>query len=233
MYIHSPQVHQISNRKLPILSKYYKGRHTQDYNVRWHTLIERTHAKVLGAVDFTALRGIPEQLGRQPRVLDIACGTGLLLKKLLSHIPDLHTYGIDASTDMLSQAYAILKDSPNVHLQHEALGVGKGPNFPHLLHGFDLITCTNALHYLPDLIVILTALEQLLAPGGHIVIQDYVLPEPPFPWKVLERLVPWPPHQYMHEYTLTDALSLGSAIGFQSTFSQTFIIDRVTTLFPI
>ncbi len=60
-------------------------------------------------IDGAALRSVPARLGRRPRVLDVACGTGILLKQLLEQAPD-----VDASADMLAQARDVLKGQPNV-----------------------------------------------------------------------------------------------------------------------
>jgi len=49
-------------------------------------------------IDTAALRNIQKQQGRLPRVLDVACGTGLLLKQLLVQVPDMEVSGMDAST---------------------------------------------------------------------------------------------------------------------------------------
>ena len=62
-------------------------------------------------IDMTALRSIHEQQGRSPRVLDVACGTGLLLKQLLAQVPGIEAYGLDASADMLAQARPHCKTS--------------------------------------------------------------------------------------------------------------------------
>ena len=47
-------------------------------------------------------RRVKTREGRPPRVLDVACGTGILLSQLLGLLPDLEAYGIDASADMLA-----------------------------------------------------------------------------------------------------------------------------------
>ncbi len=69
------------------MSKYYTGKRAQHYNTRWHTFTSRTLAETLAMIDVTALRSVPERLGRCPRVLDVACGTGILLKQLLAQVP--------------------------------------------------------------------------------------------------------------------------------------------------
>src|SRR5436309_2888426 len=105
-------------------------------------------------IDMATLNSIPDLLGRRPCVLDVACGTGLLLKKLLGRIPDLDVYGADASIDMLTQACTILKDIPNVHLERSVVDTSETLGLPFAPHSFDLIICTNALHYLPDPIIL-------------------------------------------------------------------------------
>jgi len=36
-----------------------------------------------------------------PRVLDVGCGTGVLLKQLTEQFPEAELYGVDSSADML------------------------------------------------------------------------------------------------------------------------------------
>ncbi len=50
-------------------------------------------------------------------MLDVACGTGILLKHLLEQVSDVEACGVDASADMLAQARDVLKGQPNVQLE--------------------------------------------------------------------------------------------------------------------
>src|SRR5713226_6714369 len=100
-----------------LVSSYYTGKHARYYNVRWRTYTRKTLAEVQAAIDFSMLGRVPERLGRPPRVLDVACGTGVLLKRLLEQMPGVEAYGVDASAGMLAQAGAALKDQPHVHLR--------------------------------------------------------------------------------------------------------------------
>lgn len=137
-------------------------------------------------IDFPALRRVPERLGRQPRVLDVACGTGVLLKRLLEQVLGVEAYGVDASADMLEQAGAALKDQPHVHLERAVVGAGETAGLPYAPETFDLITCTNALHDLLEPAATLTGLKRLLAPGGQLVMEDFARRERPFPWAAFE-----------------------------------------------
>src|SRR5437588_13130456 len=94
------------------MSSYYSGRRARHYNTRWRTFTKRTLAEVLVVIDEARLRRVPEQLGRPPRVLDVACGTGVLLRKVLDRVPDAEAYGVDASADMLAPARDALNNRP-------------------------------------------------------------------------------------------------------------------------
>ena len=132
-------------------------------------------------IDVPALREVPERLERAPRVLDVACGMGLLLKELLTQLPGIDAYGVDMSGDMLAQARLALKDRPHVHLERVQIGPGETAELPYASETFDLITCTNVLHDLPEPVATLSGLHRLLAPGGQLVVEDFVRREPPFP----------------------------------------------------
>ena len=65
------------------MSRYYAGRQARHSNTRLREFSERTHTVALSFTDFETLRRVGEQEGRAPRVLDVACGTGLFLKQIL------------------------------------------------------------------------------------------------------------------------------------------------------
>ena len=91
-------------------------------------------------IDMSALRSIQKRLGRCPRVLDVACGTGILLQRLLAQLPDVEAYGVDASEDMLVQARMVLKGQLHVHLERAQIGTGETAGLPFTQESFDLIT---------------------------------------------------------------------------------------------
>src|SRR2546430_17654086 len=157
------------------MSKYYKGKRAYHYNRRWQRFNSRTLAETLAMIDVTALRSIQERQGRLPRVLDVACGTGLLLKQLLPQVLGIEAYGLDASADMLAQAQVALKDQPHVHLERVQIGTGMASNLPYAQENFDLITCTNALHDMPEAVVLLARLGKLLAPEGQLDVEDFLV----------------------------------------------------------
>ena len=207
------------------MSKYYKGKRAHHYNTRWLRFNTRTLTETLSTIDITALRSIQEQQRRFPRVLDVACGTGLLLKQLLAQVPDIEAYGLDASAYMLAQAQAALKDQPHVHLECMQIDPGMASNLPYAQENFDLITCTNALHDMPEAVVLLVGLGKLLAPGGQLVVEDFAPREPRLFWGAFEWFLQRIEGNSVHAYTLNEALSLCEQVGLHVAEEKGFIID--------
>src|SRR5690348_2848036 len=147
---HQLRLIQCRERGKGKMNTYYTGTRAWKYNTRWHAFSERTLAEALAMIDVARLRSIPEHRGRFPRVLDVACGTGLLLNRLLDYIPDAELYGLDASEEMLVQARAALKNHSHVYLERVNVSADEIARLPFAQKTFDLITCTNALHDLPD-----------------------------------------------------------------------------------
>lgn len=176
-------------------------------------------------IDVTALRSIPERLGRLPRLLDVACGTGILLRRLLDQVPSAEAYGVDASEDMLAQARAALKDKPHLHLECVKIGTGETTNLPSAQETFDLITCTNALHDISDPVGTLAGLRRLLAQEGQLVVEDFARREPPFPWAVIEWLARQIEGTSVHAYTLAEAQSLCQQAGLHVACGRSFTVD--------
>ncbi len=176
-------------------------------------------------IDITALRGIQKRQGRLPRVLDVACGTGLLLKQLLAQVPDIEAYGLDMSADMLAQAQAALKDQSHVHLERMQIERDTVLNLPHALEHFDLITCTNALHDMPEAVALLARLGKLLAPGGQLIVEDFAPRQPRLIWAIFEWFLQQIEGNKVHAYTLQEALSMCEQAGLYVAREKGFIID--------
>src|SRR5258707_15808268 len=112
-------------------------------------------------VDAVALCNVKTRLGRPPRVLDVACGTGTLLKQLLERLPNAEVYGVDASADMLAQARTALKGWPNVQLERVEVGFGETAGLPYEPGTFDLVICTTTLPDLANQVATLSGLAHL------------------------------------------------------------------------
>ncbi len=207
------------------MSAYYRGEGAQSYDQRHQHFTERTLSETLSALDVKALIIHAERQQRVPRLLDVACGTGVLLSLLHERIPSAELSGIDGSQDMLSLAHKRLAGVPHPQLEHVLVGPGEKAGFPFPTESFDLITCTNALHAIPDPVATLAALHGLLAPGGQLLLEDFAWRPPFFSWGLFARLAHWVGAGSLHPYTLAQACSLCEQVGLSIIHTRTFVID--------
>ncbi len=123
--------------------------------------------------------------GMKPgKVLDIACGTGMLLG--LAHEAGMECYGMDLSSGMLEQARAKL---PAVELKQ-----GSFYSIPWPDGYFDYVVETNAVSALGvDHRAVVTEMLRVCKPGGEVRIGDFCRAENrnPLTWSIeqLGRLV--------------------------------------------
>ena len=93
------------------------------------------------------------------RVLDFACGTGLVAERLAPHVGSI--VGVDTSQSMLDHARRRLAGAPNVELLCTTLyGEALAPG------SFDAVLAFNVLCYLPEGDAALRRIADLLRPGG-------------------------------------------------------------------
>lgn len=103
----------------------------------------------------------------KPRVLDIGCGNGALLRKLSGRIAA--GTGIDFSPVMIELA-ANRARSEHSHLRFETV---REPKLPFPDASFDVVTSLLSFRYL-DWDPIMNEIRRVLAPGGRIMIVDMV-----------------------------------------------------------
>jgi ubiquinone/menaquinone biosynthesis C-methylase UbiE len=155
----------------------------------------------------------------------VACGTGILLKQLLALVPGVEAYGVDASADMLVQARIALKGQLHVHLERAQIGTGETANLPYAHETFDLITCTNALHDMPEPAGMLAGLRRLLAPGGQLVVEDFAPREPRFFWAAFEWILRRIEGSSVRAYPLSEAHALCQEAGLHVASENVFKVD--------
>jgi ubiquinone/menaquinone biosynthesis C-methylase UbiE len=101
------------------------------------------------------------------RVLDIGCGTGLLLRELARRLPDAaELAGIDPAAGMIEQARA---KSADPRLTYAA---GVAEKLPYADASFDLVITTTSFDHWADQLAGLTECRRVLAPGGLFVLTD-------------------------------------------------------------
>jgi SAM-dependent methyltransferase len=112
------------------------------------------------------------------RALDVGAGPAILSGELAPLIS--RAVALDPSAAMLAHAPAGVERV-----------VGEAEAMPFADGSFDLVTAVNALHHVADMERTLAEMVRVLAPGGRIVVQDYLAdpdPEAAERWEQVERL---------------------------------------------
>lgn len=102
------------------------------------------------------------------RILDIGCGTGLLLAELAGAVgPSGHVTGLDPSPDMLAAARAECRGLGNVDIVE-----GSAASLPFEDASLDGIVSIQVFEYFDDPAPALAECARVLKPGGRLVIGD-------------------------------------------------------------
>lgn len=207
------------------MKSYYTEERAQAYNRTWKVFTQKTLDATCSSIDFTRIQKSRDKRAQAVRILDVACGTGTLLKRLAERLPGAELYGIDASQGMLTQAHELLKHTHNLHLAQTSLRPADRAGLSYEPGSFDLITCTNTFHYLAEPVSVLRGLVQLLAPEGQLIIEDYARHGPAYLWIPFEWLIKRVDPQHVR------ALTLPEAQGLCDTVAALQILDAKT--FPV
>lgn len=102
------------------------------------------------------------QLARGDRVLDVACGTGIVARCAKERLgADAEVVGVDISPPMLAVAS---ERAPTIDWRAgsaSALPVGDGERF-------DVVLCQQGLQFFPDKPTALREMKRVLGPGGRV-----------------------------------------------------------------
>jgi ubiquinone/menaquinone biosynthesis C-methylase UbiE len=207
------------------MRSYYLGKHAVQYDQTWQRFLRKTLGAAEAAIDWKSLRRDADRHPSPMRFLDVGCGTGLLMERLARLFPSAELYGIDASPDMLAQARQRLHGNPDVHFQCLRLTGSMDDRLPYPPAFFDLITCTNVLHYLPHPLGVLKSFREALIERGQLVLEDYVLRRFPFPWNWFEGAIRLydPEHQAL--FSLQEAQQMCQQASLRVAMAQTLSID--------
>lgn len=108
------------------------------------------------------------------RVLDIACGTGLVSRALFERW-GCDVVGLDQSAAMLSRARAMLAADPEL-ARHITLVEGEAERLPFGDAEFDHLTFTYLLRYVDDPAATLRELARVVKPGGRVSSLEFNVP---------------------------------------------------------
>jgi demethylmenaquinone methyltransferase/2-methoxy-6-polyprenyl-1,4-benzoquinol methylase len=112
--------------------------------------------------------------GSQDRVLDVACGTGLVSRALVERW-GCRVVGLDQSAAMLGRARSMIAAEPRLAGRIE-LVEGEAETLPFADAEFDHLTFTYLLRYVDDPAATLRELARVVKPGGRISSLEFCLP---------------------------------------------------------
>ncbi|MEZ2321626.1 MAG: class I SAM-dependent methyltransferase [Microcoleus sp.] len=138
----------------PIQTEY--ARLAQQYDRRWSFYVNATVEETLKRLE----------INPGERILDLGCGTGVLIQRLLQVAPASEVVGIDASAEMLEIAKHKLPEFVDLKL-------GSADRLPLASNYFDIVVSTSAFHFFRSPSQALQEAKRVLKPNGRLVITDW------------------------------------------------------------
>jgi len=105
-------------------------------------------------------------------MLDVGCGGGFTIRRLLNRSKDAHVYGIDISEESVTKAKKV-----NAEVLNKQVFVtqGSAERLPYNNEIFDLVTAVETVYFWPDLPDCLQEVRRVLKPGGKFAIMVEVV----------------------------------------------------------
>lgn len=117
--------------------------------------------------EYVAMRSM---LGAPPGpVIDLGCGPGLFLKRLVADLPRVSVIGVDLSRPMIEEAMAQFRE---LKLAADFVRA-HAPPLPFLDGSLGGILASGMVHFVPDLEALLLEARRVLKPRGKFVASTY------------------------------------------------------------
>jgi SAM-dependent methyltransferase len=106
--------------------------------------------------------------------LDAGCGPGETMRLMAQRVGSSgHVTGVDIDEPLGARALAMLRDAGHHQCEFARVDLTTGDRIPGA--PFDLVYARLLLYHLPQRVAVLRRLWDAVAPGGHLLIQDYDL----------------------------------------------------------
>ena len=141
-----------------------------------HTPEEYARLRMQARVWEVATGRLLDQVGLGPGAscLDAGCGPGETMRAMAERVgPAGRVLGIDADPVLGAMTLARLHDAGHVHCSFQAQDLTAAEPIPGA--PFDLVYARLLLFHLPQRVEVLARLWDAVAPGGHLLVQDYDL----------------------------------------------------------
>lgn len=155
------------------------------YDSRWRPYLEETLERACRTM-------VSEECPL--RLLDVGCGTGELIRKLLFQLPEATLIGVDPAFGMIEEAKRKFpSDTPEVEFLRAPAEALPFPD-----QTFDWVTCCSSLHCFSDAPKAIGEMARVLKSGGSLLLMDWcrdsVISE------ILNRWCAWfdPTHVWMY-----------------------------------
>ena len=126
------------------------------------------------------------------KMLDIGCGGGATLKRLLKRSQDAKVYGIDISEESVAKASEVNKALIDKQV---FVRQGSAAELPYEDGKFDLVTAVETVYFWPNLPNCMQEVHRVLKPGGHFAIMVEVIDTDSKWTNVVEGMTAYTPEQ--------------------------------------
>jgi len=126
------------------------------------------------------------------KMLDIGCGGGATIKRVISLNPSSKVYGIDISEESVAKAKEVNKEflDKKVFIQQ-----GSAEHLPYDDNFFDIVTAVETVYFWPNLPQCLQEVKRVLKPEGQFAIIVEVIQKDSSWTKVVEGMTAYTPEQ--------------------------------------
>jgi ubiquinone/menaquinone biosynthesis C-methylase UbiE len=154
------------------------------------------------------------------RALDLACGTGELLRRIADDVPGAALTGVDLAPNMVERARHKLADVPNTRIER-----ADAHELPFADDMFDVVACANTFHYFTHPSAVLGEVHRVLRPGGRFVLLDWCRDY--WTCRVMDRVLRYIDPAYETCYTLSALTTMLENAAFDVPVAFRYRFDLV------